>query len=122
MIYSVDFNRKTATIEFSDNLTADELDIVVDTLVKCVNNQKKLAKKAEATHLDIYDTFDKLYPPLSIRAENILKRAGKKTIKDVLDCTPTEIMNLRNVGRKTAEEVLERFRQYGTFKEDETTL
>ena len=118
MIYAINFNNKTATVEFSDNLTADELTIVVDTLIKCVENQQKIVKKAEATTLDIYDSFDKLYPPLSIRAENVLKRAGKKTIKDVLDCTPTEIMDIRNMGRKTAEEVLERFKKYGTFKEE----
>ena len=118
MTYEVNFDGKKATVEFSDNLTADELTIVVDTLIKCVENQQKLLKKKESTTLDIYDSFDKLYPPLSIRAENVLKRAGKKTIKDVLDCTPTEIMNIRNMGRKTADEVLERFRQYGTFKEE----
>ena len=118
MKYEVNFNGKAAKVEFSDNLTSEELNIVVDTLIKCVENQQKNVKKAEATKLDIYDRFDKMYPPLSIRAENILKRAGKTTIKDVLDCTPTELLRIRNMGRKTADEIMERFREYGVFKED----
>lgn len=117
MDYEINFNGKIAKIEFSENLTSDELTVVADTLIKCIENQRKLIAKAEATHLDIYDSFDKLYPPLSIRVENCLKRAGKKTIKDVLDCTPTEIFLIRNMGRKGADEVLDRFGQYGTFKE-----
>lgn len=118
MKYEVNFNGKVAKVEFSNELTSEELNIVVDTLTKCVVNQQKNLKKAEATKLDIYDRFDKMYPPLSIRAENILKRAGKTTIKDVLDCTPTEILCIRNMGKKTADEVMERFREYGVFKED----
>ena len=118
MIYAVNFNGKTATVEMSDNLSSDELDIVIETLTKCAENQKRIAKKFEATTLDVDDNIDRLYPPLTLRVRNCLKRAGKETIKDVLDCTPTEIENIRNMGKKGADEVLERFRKYGIFREE----
>ena len=118
MTYEVNFDGKKATVEFSDNLTADELTIVVDTLIKCAENRQKILKKEKSKTLDVNDSFDKLYPPLTLRVRNCLKRADKETINDVLDCTPTEILNIRNLGRKGAEEVFERFKPYGKFREE----
>ena len=120
MKYEVNFDGKKASVEFSDGLTSGELYIVEDVLHKCVEEQVKKAKIVEATQLTIDDSINAIYPPLSVRATNVLLRAGKKTIKDVLNCTPSELQNIRNMGRNTLEEIHERFRKYGVFKEEPT--
>lgn len=48
--------------------------------------------------------IDKL--ELSVRAYNCLKRAGINTVEDLINRTPEEIMRVRNLGRKSLEEVL----------------
>lgn len=118
MLYEVNFNGKTASVAFDDGLSSAELDIVTDTLLKCLERQKNLVKKKEGTTLDINDSFMDMFPPLTGRTANVLRRAGKKTIKDVLDCTPTELTQIRNMGKKSLEEIAERFSKYGKFKEE----
>ena len=118
MLYEVNFNGKTASVAFDDNLSSAELDIVTDTLLKCLERQKSCAKKKESTTLDVNDSFMDMFPPLTMRTANVLRRAGKMTIKDVLDCTPTELTQIRNMGKKSLEEIAERFSKYGKFKEE----
>lgn len=118
MLYLVNFNGKTASVNFDEGLSSAELDIVTDTLLKCLERQKNLAKKKESTTLDINDSFMNMFPPLTVRTANVLRRAGKETIKDVLDCTPTELTQIRNMGKKSLEEIAERFSKYGKFKEE----
>jgi len=50
---------------------------------------------------------------LSVRSYNCLKRAGKDTVADVLNTTYRELFRIRNLGRKSAEEVVERMRRAG---------
>lgn len=118
MLYEVNFNGKTASVAFDDGLSSAELDIVTDTLLNCLERQKNLVKKKESTTLDINDSFMNMFPPLTVRTANVLRRAGKETIKDVLDCTPTELERIRNMGKKSLEEIAERFSKYGKFKEE----
>ena len=42
---------------------------------------------------------------LSVRAYNVLKREGTVTIQDLLNLTPTQIRNMRNVGTKASLEI-----------------
>lgn len=50
---------------------------------------------------------------LSIRAYNCLKRAKKDTIGDVMDMTFTEMLHIRNLGRRSAEEIANRLAVMG---------
>ena len=50
---------------------------------------------------------------LSIRAYNCLKRAKKDTIGDVMDMTFTEMLHIRNLGRRSAEEIANRLADMG---------
>lgn len=47
---------------------------------------------------------------LSLRAYNCLKRAGKNTVFDVAMCSKEKILGLRNMGRKTCEEICDRMK------------
>ena len=50
---------------------------------------------------------------LSVRAYNCLKRANIYTVGDLLKKTERELMDIKNFGRKSAEEVIDRLRQFG---------
>ncbi len=50
---------------------------------------------------------------LSVRAYNCLKRANIYTVGDLLKKTERELMDIKNFGKKSAEEVIERLRAYG---------
>lgn len=117
MKYEVNFNGKKASVEFADDLSSGELVIVEDTLQKCLKEQEKKARTTEAKLLTVDSDFDKIYPPLSVRTFTVLTRAGKKTIKDVLNCTDEELQNMRNMGAKSFAEIKERFSKYGKFVE-----
>ena len=50
---------------------------------------------------------------LSVRSYNCLKRAGIYTVVELTNRTPEDMMKLRNLGRKSLEEVLAKLKELG---------
>lgn len=50
---------------------------------------------------------------LSVRSYNCLKRAGINTVQELCSKTPEEMMKVRNLGRKSLDEVLEKLKELG---------
>ena len=50
---------------------------------------------------------------LSVRSYNCLKRAGINTVEDLTNRTEEEMMKVRNLGRKSLEEVLNKLTDLG---------
>ena len=50
---------------------------------------------------------------LSVRSYNCLKRAGINTVAELCDKTPEDMMKVRNLGRKSLEEVLAKLKELG---------
>ena len=50
---------------------------------------------------------------LSVRSYNCLKRANINTVKELCNKTPDEMMKVRNLGRKSLEEVLQKLKELG---------
>ncbi len=50
---------------------------------------------------------------LSVRSFNCLKRAGINTVEDLVSKTEDEMMKVRNLGRKSLEEVIEKLHSLG---------
>lgn len=50
---------------------------------------------------------------LSVRSYNCLRRAGKNTVGDVAEMTADELSRVRNLGRKSMEEVIRKLREMG---------
>lgn len=50
---------------------------------------------------------------LSVRSYNCLKRAGINTVAELINRTPDEMMKVRNLGRKSLEEVLAKLKELG---------
>jgi len=62
-----------------------------------------------AKNLDV--TIDEL--ELSVRSYNCLKRAGINTVKDLTSRTEDEMIKVRNLGRKSLDEVIEKLNSMG---------
>lgn len=50
---------------------------------------------------------------LSVRSFNCLKRAGINTVEELTNKTPDDMMKVRNLGRKSLEEVLSKLKELG---------
>lgn len=50
---------------------------------------------------------------LSVRSYNCLKRAGINTVEELINRTPEDMMKVRNLGRKSLEEVLAKLKELG---------
>ncbi len=74
----------------------------VEIMVEKDNDQKE---KAEVMSIDELE--------LSVRSYNCLKRAGINTVGELCSKTPEEMMKVRNLGRKSLEEVLEKLKELG---------
>ena len=50
---------------------------------------------------------------LSVRSYNCLKRAGINTVMELTNKTPDDMMKVRNLGRKSLDEVLGKLKELG---------
>ena len=50
---------------------------------------------------------------LSVRSYNCLKRAGINTVEELCNKTAEDMMKVRNLGRKSLEEVLTKLKELG---------
>ncbi len=69
-------------------------------------------QKALETSIDDLD--------LSVRAYNCLKRAGILTLHDLVDKSENEMMKIRNLGKKSLKEVIDKVKSMGlNFRDDD---
>jgi DNA-directed RNA polymerase, alpha subunit, bacterial and chloroplast-type len=72
-----------------------------------IMEQKEESSKEKALEMTIEEL------DLSVRAFNCLKRAGINTVQDLVDKSPEEMMKVRNLGKKSLEEVMEKLGSLG---------
>lgn len=106
---------KFAEVTTSDDLTIEELEVVKEMLTRLVDTRIKELKLIRNNKLPLSANIDSLYPELSVRARNVLKRSGCETIADVLSKSPSDLKRMRNMGKHTLEEIIDRFGEYGSF-------
>ena len=56
---------------------------------------------------------------LSVRSYNCLKRAGINTVEDLISKTEDDMMKVRNLGRKSLEEVINKLESLGLALRDD---
>ena len=49
----------------------------------------------------------------SVRTYNCLKRAYKNTLEDLIECEDVDLMKIRNLGRKSLKEIIDKVHSYG---------
>lgn len=106
---------KVAEVTVSNDLTVEELGIVKEMLSRLIDARTKELKLIRNNKLPLSASIDSLYPELSVRARNVLKRSGCETIADVLACSPSDLKRMRNMGKNTLTEIIDRFGEYGSF-------
>jgi len=117
MRYAFQVGEKNAEVNCDDALTKEELEVAKEMLGKLIDTRITALKVQEQNKLPLTADIDRLYPALSGRSRNVLKRSGCDTIADVLNCTITDLKAMRNMGRNSLEEIQKRFSVYGNFKE-----
>ena len=77
-----------------------------------------MISKTEDPNVKILDTsIDDL--DFSVRAYNCLKRAGILTLRDLVDKSENEMMKIRNLGKKSLKEVIDKVKDMGlNFRND----
>lgn len=83
-------------IDLSENAKA------VDVMVAKPDNEKGKVLEMSIDDLE-----------LSVRSFNCLKRAGINTVQELTNKTPDDMMKVRNLGRKSLEEVLAKLKELG---------
>ncbi|HME80804.1 MAG TPA: DNA-directed RNA polymerase subunit alpha [Candidatus Eremiobacteraceae bacterium] len=110
-----DYDRLIMEIETNGSITPDEAlstaaKILAEQLALFVNFSGRPAVEApveEAAPFSDWDIpVDEL--DLSVRSYNCLKRAGISKISELLQRTEDEIMNMRNLGKKSVDEIKEK--------------
>ncbi len=73
-----------------------------EVMVEKANTEKEKALEMNIDELE-----------LSVRSFNCLKRAGINTVEELCNHTPEDMMKVRNLGRKSLEEVLAKLKELG---------
>jgi len=105
---NVDFDRLTLEIETNGSITPDEAlsiaaQIVQEQLDLFVNftSEEKPPSQAPVSEWDVpVETLN-----LSVRSFNCLKRAGISKVSELLDMSEDEIIEMRNFGKKSLDEI-----------------
>ena len=89
----------------------DHLTLFVE-LSEDVANTETMVEKDDKSHEKILEmTIEEL--DLSVRSFNCLKRAGINTVEDLISKTEEDMMKVRNLGKKSLEEVINKLHSLG---------
>ena len=87
-------------------------------LSETMGSKSTVVEKAEAQRDKVLElTIEEL--DLSVRSFNCLKRANINTVEDLISKTEDEMMKVRNLGRKSLEEVINKLAMMGLHLADE---
>lgn len=98
-------------VSIGAKILTDHLNIFVNLSENIRDTGLTLEREEEAkdkTHELSIEELD-----LSVRSYNCLKRAGINTVEDLLNRTEDDMMKVRNLGRKSFEEVLNKIAELG---------
>ena len=96
-------------IEHFEILT--DLSSIADATGMMIEKTEDPAVKALETSIEDLD--------FSVRAYNCLKRAGIHTLQDLVNKSETDMMKIRNLGKKSLKEVLDKIRDMGLVLRDD---
>ena len=98
-------------VSLAAKVLSEHLDLFINLSDKA-NEVSVMVEKEEEVVDDVIDmNIDEL--ELSVRSFNCLKRAGINTVRELCDRTPEDMMKVRNLGRKSLDEVLAKLKELG---------
>lgn len=127
---SIDYDKLTIEVETNGTLSArevislsgkliqDHISLFVD-LVENMSQMALLVNREEDNQSKVLEmSIEDM--DLSVRSYNCLKRANISTVEDLIKRTESDLSKIKNLGRRSLEEVIEKLASYGlTLKEEE---
>ena len=106
------------SVALASRILIEHFNILAD-LNEIADETGLMSSKAEDPNQKALETsIDDL--DLSVRAYNCLKRAGILTLRDLTDKSEMEMMKIRNLGKKSLKEVIDKVRSMGLeFRDDD---
>jgi len=105
------------SVALASRILIEHFEILAD-LNEIADETGLMSSKAEDPNQKALETsIDDL--DLSVRAYNCLKRAGILTLHDLVDKSENEMMKIRNLGKKSLKEVIDKVKSMGLNFRDE---
>ena len=93
------------------NVLSEHLSIFIDLSENAKTAEVMIEKEDNEKEKVLEMSIDEL--ELSVRSYNCLKRAGINTVEELCNKTSDDMMKVRNLGRKSLEEVLAKLKELG---------
>ena len=105
-------------VSMSAKVLIEHFELFLDLAEGVSEVENILSEKSDNETSKVLDlTIDEL--DLSVRSFNCLKRAGINTVEDLINKSEEDMMKVRNLGRKSLEEVIAKLDSFGfTLKKD----
>ncbi len=106
-------------VSMAAKILVEHFELFLDLSDVAKDGESFMAEKGTSDKEKVLDmTIEEL--DLSVRSFNCLKRAGINTVEDLINKSEEDMMKVRNLGRKSLEEVIAKLDSFGfTLKKDE---
>ncbi len=104
-------------VSLAAKILTEHLNLFVDLSDEVSNTEIMVVKDDSAKEKVLEMTIEEL--DLSVRSFNCLKRAGINTVEDLINKTEEDMMRVRNLGRKSLDEVVAKLASLGFALHDE---
>ena len=98
-------------VRLAAKVLSEHLNLFIDLSENGSNAVVMVEKENDEKEKVLEMSIDEL--ELSVRSYNCLKRAGINTVEELTNKTPDDMMKVRNLGRKSLEEVLAKLKELG---------
>lgn len=104
-------------VSFAAKILTEHLNLFVELSAEVSNTEIMVAKEDSENGKVLETTIEEL--DLSVRSFNCLKRASINTVEDLINKTEDDMMKVRNLGRKSLEEVIAKLASLGLSLRDD---
>ena len=98
-------------VSLAAKVLAEHLKLFIDLSENARNTEIMVEKEDNEKEKVLEMSIDEL--ELSVRSYNCLKRAGINTVEELTNKTPDEMLKVRNLGKKSMDEVLAKIEELG---------
>ena len=99
------------TVSLAAKVLSEHLSLFIDLSEAATKAEVMIENEDDEKEKVLEMSIDEL--ELSVRSYNCLKRAGINTVEELTNRTPEDMMKVRNLGRKSLEEVLAKLKELG---------
>ena len=98
-------------VSLAAKVLSEHLSLFIDLSENAQKAEVMVEKEDDEKEKVLEMSIDEL--ELSVRSYNCLKRAGINTVQELTNKTPEDMMKVRNLGRKSLEEVMAKLKELG---------